>query len=223
MFRYTTLIIGILCLFSCKKKEDTKINLHYEYFGVEQGRYVVYNAREISHLSNGTSDTVDYQLKTVIGDTVHDNAGRIGHKYFRYKRSSPSESWNLSDVWFIIITDNRGELIEENERIVKLVFAPENYKVWDGNAANTNGKMEYSYEDIHTPLNLNGIYMDSTLKVVQEDVFNLIQWRKKHEIYANNIGMVKKHYQHLDISNFDITNISTGKEFFLEMTAFGKE
>lgn len=223
MFRFTLVILTALLVFSCKKKEDTNVNLHYDYFGMEQGRYVVYDAREISHLSNGTSDTVSYQLKTVIGDTVHDNSGRIGHKYFRYKRTSPSENWSLSDVWFIIIADNRGELIEENERIVKLVFAPAIHKTWDGNAYNTNGKMEYSYEDIHAPLSLNGIQMDSTVKVVQEDVFNLIQWRKKHEVYAKKIGLVKKHYQHLDISNFDVTDISTGKEYFLDMTAYGTE
>lgn len=222
MFRYLIVILSVVFLSSCKK-EETQIDLHYNYFGLEQGAYVIYDAREISHLSNNTSDTVNYQLKTVIGDTVHDNAGRVGYKYMRYKRGVPSDDWGLSDVWFIILTDNRGELVEENERIVKLVFAPTSSKTWNGNAFNTNEATEYSYEDIHIPMNLNGIQLDSTLKVVQEDVFNLIQWRKKHEVYAKNIGMVKKHYQHLDISNFDITNISTGKELFLEMVGYGKE
>lgn len=222
MYKYLSLIIVLVVLFSCKK-ETTKVDLHFDYFGAEKGRYIVYDAREITHLSNGTSDTVNYQLKTVIGDTVNDNSGRTGHKYYRYKRSSSGDNWNLSDVWFILLTDNRGELVEENERIIKLVFAPTPNKTWNGNAFNTNEDMEYSYEDIHEPKTINGIHLDSTLKVVQEDVFNLIQWRKKSEIYAKNIGLVKKHYQHLNISNFNVTNISTGKELFLDMIEYGQE
>jgi hypothetical protein len=220
MYKYLSLIFVLTVVFSCKKKTDI-VNLHFDYFGVHEGRYIIYDAKEIAHLSNGTSDTIRYQLKTIIGDTVLDNSGRIGHKYYRYKRNNSAENWNLSDVWFIILTDNRGELIEENERIIKLVFAPTDSKTWNGNAFNTTPEMEYSYEDIHTSMNINGIQVDSTLKVVQEDVFNLIQWRKKSEIYAKNIGMVKKHYQHLNITNFDITNISTGKELFLEMIDYG--
>lgn len=211
-----------IIVFACKK-ESSKINLHFDYFGLTQGRYVIYEAEEITHLSNGAHDTIHYQLKTVIGDTVNDNSGRLGYKYMRYKRNVASDPWSISDVWFIIIADNRGELIEENERIVKMVFAPTSAKKWNGNASNTLGEQEYSYTDIHIPLTINGIQMDSTVKVIQEDEFNLIQWRKKYEVYAKNIGLVKKHYQHLDISNFDITDISTGKELFLDILEYGMQ
>lgn len=222
MYKYISIICCLIVVASCKK-DEAKVSLHHDYFGLEKGRYIIYDAREISHLSDGTSDTIDYQLKASIGDTVHDNSGRVGYKYLRYKRDTSADNWILSDVWFIILTDNRGELIEENERIIKLVFAPTSDKVWNGNAFNANGEMEFSYEDIHAPMTINGIKIDSTLKVIQEDVFNLIHFRKKHEVYAKNIGMVKKHYRHLNISNFDITNISTGREFFLEMIQSGKE
>lgn len=222
MHRSLFLFTCLTLLFSCKKETSTT-NLHYDYFGMEKGRYVIYDAKEITHLSNQSKDTVHYQLKTVIGDTVHDNSGRVGYKYRRYKRATPADEWNLADVWFIIIADHRGELVEENERIVKLVFAPTADKEWDGNAYNTNGELIYGYENLHVPMTINNIQLDSTIKVVQEDVFNLIQWRKKHEIYAKNIGLVRKHYQHLNISNFDVTNVSTGKEFFLEMNQYGYE
>lgn len=224
MFRLILLFIGLSIVFvSCKKKKEPAYKFHYEYFGLKQGRFIIYDAKEIIHLSDGTSDTLIYQLKTVIGDTVHDNAGRVGYKYLRYKRNSSSDSWNISDVWFTILTENRGELIEENERIVKLVFAPTSDKTWDGNAFNNNPKLEYSYTDVHASQSYNGIYLDSTVTVIQEDVFNLIQWRKKSEVYAKNIGLVKKHYQHLEINNFDINNINTGKELFLTMSSYGVE
>lgn len=223
MMRYLLLLIGLFLFISCKKETSNKVNLHHDYFGIEKGRYIVYDVKEVNHLSNNNKDTIEYQLKTVIGDTVHDNAGRVGNKYMRYTRNLSTDNWVLKDVWFIILADNRGELVEENERIVKMVFAPTSDKAWNANNFNTLGAVEYSYDDLHTPFQISGIHMDSTVKVVQEDVFNLIQWRKKHEIYAKNIGMVKKHYQHYNISNFDVQNISTGKELYMNMIQYGFE
>lgn len=216
-------LIALLLFFVGCKKDSSSVKLHYEYFGVNKGRFVIYDVNEITHLSNGSKEYSDYQLKTVIGDTVHDNSGRLGYKFLRYKRLTSTDNWAIKDVWFIIIADNKGELIEENERIIKLVFAPTSKKTWNGNAYNTKEEVVYSYDSIHKPYKINGLQLDSTLKVVQEDVFNMIQFKKKHEIYAKNIGLVKKHYQDLNISNFDINNVSTGKEIFYNMTSYGVE
>jgi hypothetical protein len=216
---FLSLFVGLI---ACNKNDTNAPKLHHDYFGLTQGRFIEYNATEIAHLSNGQHDTIAYQLRTVIGDTVYDNEGRLGYKYFRYKRDNTNEAWDLKDVWFTILTNNRGELVEENERIVKMVFAPTFDKTWNGNAFNTLPEMEYSYSEIHAPMTINGFVLDSTVTVMQEDVFNLIQYRKKYEVYAKNIGMVKKYFRHLEISNFNVNAISTGKELFLTMTAYGK-
>ncbi|MCO5260664.1 MAG: hypothetical protein M9916_11015 [Crocinitomicaceae bacterium] len=221
--KYFALILLIaIGLVSCKK-ETKEVNFHFDYFGDEQGRYVMYDVQEITHLSDGSKNYTNYQLKTVIGDTVHDNSGRIGNKFFRYKRIDPMDEWQLKDVWFIIIADYKGELVEENQRVIKLVFAPTKNKSWNGNAFNTDDALEYTYNGIHEPFNVNGFQLDSTVKVMQEDISNLIQYRKKYEIYAKGIGLVKKHYQHLNINNFDITNVSSGKEIYYDMIGYGKE
>ena len=141
--RYLLLLTGILVFVSCKKETTNKINLHTDYFGVTKGRYIIYDVMEVDHLSNNSKDTSIYQLKTVISDTVHDNAGRVGNKFMRYTRNTSTDNWALKDVWFIILTDNRGELIEENERIVKMVFAPTADKEWDANSFNTLEKSFY--------------------------------------------------------------------------------
>lgn len=222
MKRLLPLLMILLVLFACKK-ENSKVNLHHDYFGNVEGKYVVYSVKEISHLSDGTHDTTYYHLKTVIGDTVYDNAGRLGNKFFRYTRPGGNGNWNLKDVWFIILADNKGELIEENERIVKLVFAPTEDKKWDGNIYNTQESMEYTYQDIHKPMIIGSYSLDSTVTVMQEDVFNLIQFRKKYEVYAKGIGLVKKYYQHLNINNFNVNSINTGKELFYSMIEYGVE
>jgi len=59
------------------------------------------------------------------------------------------------------------------------------------------------------------------LVVEQEDKRNLIEFKRKYEVYANRVGMVKKYYKDLQISNFDTLNIKSGKEIFMTLTNFG--
>ena len=215
-------VLALLVAFGCKKKNE-HFNMHHDYFGNEQGRYVIYNAKEINHLGPDSNIVTIYQLKTVIGDTVHDNAGNVGNKFLRYVRTAGSSDWTLKDVWFIDIVNNQAILVEENEKAVKLVFAPTETKEWNLNAYNTLEPTQCYYEDIHSPYSIGGFQLDSTLRVVQDDQFNLISLRRKYEIYAKNIGLVKKHYQHLNINNFDVTKPSSGKELFLDMIDHGKQ
>src|SRR5690606_7865171 len=156
-------------------------------------------------------DTLHYQLKTVVGEVVTDNEGREAHKFMRYKRDTVSDPWQLSDVWMTIIADHRAELVEENQRIIKLVFAPTKDKLWNANAYNVYDDLECYYDEIHKEYTLNGHVMDSTVTVEQDDELNLIEYRRKYEVYAKEIGLVKKHFRDLKINNFDVTNISEGK------------
>ena len=132
-------------------------------------------------------DTSYYQLRTLIGDTAIDNQGRIARKFFRYTRPNSAGTWVLSDVWTALITENRAELIEENQRIIKLVFAPTISKEWNPNAFNTNDPLEYSYSNIHKPLVFNGVTFDSTLVVEQGSFKSLIDFQRSAQRDADSV------------------------------------
>jgi hypothetical protein len=214
----------VLILGSCKKDQST-VDFHYDYFDLTPGRYITYQVKEIVHDAGAITqhDTMDYQLKTVIGDTVIDNQGRIAREFLRYKRNTSSDSWVLADVWTTIISERRAELIEENQRVVKMVFAPTINKVWDMNAYNTLGGLECYYRDVHIDYSINGFSFDSTVIVEQEDFSSLVDHRRKYEVYANGIGLVYKYYKHLEIQNFDSLNVKNGNELFYTLTSYGFE
>ncbi len=153
-------------------------------------------------------DTIYYQLKTRWGDTIIDNQGRIAREFHRFKRNTPADSWVLTDVWMGVIDGVRGELVEENERKVKLVFAPTLSKQWDANAYNMLGEQDCYYRDIHQDTTINGVLLDSTLVVEQDDFVSLIDTVRKYEVYAKNIGLVHKY------SKDNFYQFSTGSEVF---------
>ncbi|TNE53765.1 MAG: hypothetical protein EP338_09560 [Bacteroidetes bacterium] len=221
---FVTILLGVLMLFSACKKENEAPKFHYEYFGLTKGRFIEYDVVEIRHDEDlALHDTSYYRLKTVIGDTVIDNSGRIAREFFRYKYDTLQQTYLLQDLWTAIIDQGRAELVEENQRIIKLVFAPSRFKEWDVNAFNSYPSNYAYYEDIHDPYELNGLSFDSTLMVRQDSAFNLVEYRQRYEVYAKGVGLIKKHDQELRIENFDKKNPLKGQEYFFTIVNFGFE
>jgi len=218
-----SVFVVALILSGCKK-QSTEVHMHLDYFDLTPGRFIIYNVTEITHNNSASHDTLIYQLKTVIGDTIHDNENRIARKYLRYKRNSSSDPWVIKDVWTAIIADYKAELVEENQRIIKMVFAPTLAKEWNAHVYTTLAEQETYYEEIHQPYQVGNLSFDSTVTVMQEnDPPNLIAYKSKYEIYAKGIGMVKKRFVDLNINNFDVTNINSGKELYMNAVSFGFE
>jgi hypothetical protein len=220
-------LIAVASLFlssflSCKKQEQN-YDLHYGYFGFTPGRFVDYNVIEITHDENllKAHDTLRYQLRTVIGDTFKDNAGRIAREFIRYKRKNATQQWEETDIWTAIIADARAEIVEENQRFIKLVFEPNSSKRWNPNAYTTYPPMEAKYKWVHKPFKYNAFNFDSTLRVNQDSLRVLYFYRRKFEVYAKNIGLIQKYYKDLDIEGFDTLNVKFGKELYYTCIGYG--
>ena len=218
------LLASLIAVQGCKK-DEVSVDFHYDYFDLTPGRYIEYNVMEVKHDETAIiqHDTSFYQLRTVIGDTVIDNEGRTARKYLRYKRSTSSDVWVLADIWSTIIDSRRAEVLEENQRMVKMVFAPTIEKVWDMNAYNMFPELECYYRDIHDSYSLNGIGFDSTVVVEQEEFSSLVDHRRKFEVYAKGVGLIHKYYKDLEIQNFDTLNVKNGNEVFYYLTGYGFE
>lgn len=198
-FYYISLLSIFALLSSCKKDQSTEF--HYEYFGMEEGRYVVYDVTEMVHDDAlNLHDTTYFQLKTVWADTFVDNQDRVAREFHRYVRSTDTDPWVLQDIWTGLIDGVRAELVEENQRVVKLVFSPTQNKVWDANAYNQEAEQTCFYRDIHGDTIIGNTSFDPTL-VVEQDQFNsLIDSVHRYDMYAKGIGLIYKydrdlHYQ----------------------------
>lgn len=219
------LITLSLMLVACKKKSDD-VNFHYDYFPLKEGSFIEYKVTKIIHDDDATinHDTSVYMMKVVIGDTVIDNQGRIARQYFRYVYDSIYGEYKVKDLWTGIIDGERAELVEENERMIKLVFSPTVNKEWNKNAFNSQAATMLFYDKIHQPYTLNNLDFDSTV-VVEEDSTegNMIVYRRKFEVYAKGVGMIKKHYQDYTVENANIYEPLKGTEVFYEIVDYGHQ
>ena len=127
----------------------------------------------------------------------------------------------ITDLWTAIIENNKAELVEENQRMVKLVFPISSSKLWNINQFNSFEQADAYYDFIFSGKTINGLFFDSTVRVEQEKERNLIAYKRKYEEYAANVGMIRKVYKDLTIMNFDTLNVKSGKEIFMDIVEYG--
>ena len=220
LFFYLSIFTSI---FGCKKQDDSTIDKKTEYFGLEKGNFVEYEVTYMFHDSLlQKHDTIIYQLKTLIGDTILDNVGRVAREFHRFQRKNSSLPWEETDIWTAIIVDNRAELVEENQRKVKLIFMPTLEKVWDINAFNNIGTVDAFYSSIDESKTINNLTFENTLTVEEENYKTLLETRRKFEIYAKNIGMISKTYKNLQFK-FGSSKPIKGEEYYFNVTNYGVE
>ena len=218
LYALTTVLV---VLAACK--QDPPPNFHYEYFGLEEGRYVIYDVVEVDHDDAiGVHDTTKYQLKTVWGGDYIDNEGRTAKEFRRYTRPTSADNWQYTDLWTGIYDGIRGELIEENQRVVKLVFAPTLSKQWDANAYNPMAEQNCYYRDIHKDTTINSVTFDSTVVVEIDRFDSFIDSVHKYEMYAKNVGLIYKHFvdNHYQFGSSTVIN---GKEIYYTYVSHGYE
>lgn len=231
--RYLLLIVIVLpALFSCKKDKDVSIDVGYGYFPNELGKYVIYDVDSIVHDDfKGKVDTFKFQIKEFIQSFYTDNSGRQTQRIERSKRiynksiSYDLIPWKLMDIWCANLTPTSAEKVEENQRFVKLTFAVEQDKMWNGNVLNTIGQQNYIYTETDVSKHVGANFFDSTLVVTQLDKENLIEKQYFVEMYAKNVGLVYK--QIIDVKSKTITNayimdrISSGIQYKMTINSFG--
>jgi len=221
--RLSSFFIAIILLASCKKEREQP-NLGYTYFPFNVGFWAEYDVMEIK-VDTVVSyyDTSIYQLREIIESTFIDNQGRPSYRIERYWRTADSLQWVIKDVWYATKTTTMAEKIEEDVRYIKLVFPVNDEKEWNGNAYNTLPEWEYAYEDLHESKTVGGMNFDSTTTILQRDNYNFIEYEYAYEIWAAGVGLIKKHYVDMDISNYDTTagKVKKATKFFQSITSYG--
>jgi hypothetical protein len=199
---------------------------HHEYFGMEQGRYVIYDVVEIVHDDAlNQHDTANFQLKTHWGDIFVDNEGREAREFKRFVRPTENDAWNLQDIWTGLIDGIRAELIEENQRVIKLVFSPTQNKEWNANAYNQEPEQNCFYRDIHGDTLIDNVIFDPTLVVEQNQFNSIIDSVHRYDMYAKNIGLIYKYERdlHYQINQQSQLYLNEGTERYYRYVTTGIE
>lgn len=225
MGRTLLILIALMSTVACNKDKDNTIIYGYDYFPIEEGKYVIYDVVDIFHdiVLSPAHDTSIYQIKEVIGEEEIDGEGESNQKLYRYIRINETQSWTLQDVWLIKRGPSSAEAVEENKRKIKMGFSISYDQYWDCNALNEDYEQQCYYSNIYEPFSLGVLDFDSTVVVQQEDFTSFIQYLRSYEVYAPNVGKILSVKKDLTIDNSDTLDIQKGTELFYTAIAYGEE
>jgi hypothetical protein len=214
------IVLSFLFFSSCKKETELPVDMGYKYFPVNTGHWVIYDVDSVSYNDfTGQVDSFKFQIKEIVESVFTDNEGRETQRLERYKKLNDNSNWYIKDVWTENLTASTAEKVEENDRIIKLIFPPHESEKWDGNLYNTLDEQNYTYKDVHSSYLLNNLTFDSTLTVIQQDFHPIIHDYFEMEVYAAHIGLIYKKY--VDLSKEASGVIIKGTDYSYTLNSYG--
>jgi len=211
--------LSLLLITACKK-ESVLVNMHYDYFPVETGTWIIYDVDSIYYNDfTQTVDTFYFQVKEVIESTFTDNEGRLAQRIERYYRPHADSVWQIKNVWYANRTAKSAERVEENVRVTKLIFPVIKDEKWNGNAANTLGGITYSYKDVHYSTTVNNHLFDSCIAVQHENELTIFTQKFSEEIYAKHIGKIYRN--HINLNKLADGTITSGFRYTYKASSWG--
>lgn len=218
-----TLALILFIIAGCKKDAVLPPPSGYNhYFPAEVGNWYEYACDSIIYNDfTGEVDTFKFRIKEVYESVFTDNAGREAIRLERWKLEHDSAGWYLKDVWMLVKTSHQVEKVEEDQRLVKLVFPVAEGREWNLNALNAQSARAVTYSNVHQPYSVSGNNFDSTVTVETTEAANLVNEYRDVEVFAANVGMIFKHYKNV---RFYIPGpaIRSGVDFKMYLTNWKK-
>ena len=199
---------------SCKKEIESPPDVGYDYAPVNIGKYVVYDVDSTVYDDFALDTTyTKYRIKEKLEEIYVDNQGRQAIKLVRYIKmydsliSYDNIAWTVKDVWNYTKTNTSLEVVEEDVRFTKLSFPIKIDATWNGNALNTIGEWNYTYDYINQSETINGVHFENVLLVVQKnDKNNAIHREYFIEKYAKDVGLVYREIKDLESNTIKVQN-----------------
>jgi hypothetical protein len=212
---------------------DEAVDLGYAFFPLKEGAYYTFKADSIYHdqpvaTIPGIHDTSSYYIKEVYDSFFLDAEEKENMRIVRYKKDSLHHDWQITDVWFARLNALNAERVEEDMRFIKLGFPISPFSSWDSNALNTLDPWDSDYDSLYMARTIGELEFENTIRVNQHQFRTEINDELSFEIYAEDVGLVKRFHKELYTRpayiNYPIAaNIINGSEYTWEIIDYGEE
>ncbi len=212
------LMMSITILPSCREgtvAEDIDIELGTDYYPLEVGKFLEYQVDSTIYDFDGNLaiilESTTFIREEIVGTTI-DNEGDTTFIIERFEKSDFLAPWEIKDVWSTKIANNRAEKIEENIRLIKMVYPLREgvdfnaaLFVEEGLTVSIAGETLEAFKNwnsevqtIDTPETIGSFSFNNVATMLYADDENLIEKRYAIAKYAKGIGLAYKEEWILD-------------------------
>ena len=195
------LLTVVLFISNCNGIKETILPHTELIFPLEKGKYTITHVIDTTFNTGGPVED-RYFRKEEIGDTEKDLTGReltLLQTYRSEEELGTNFDFKKDQLWTIYKDPGTNgtryaERIEDNVRTRVLKFPVHPYIDWNGNQYNSLGTQVFFYDNIDTTVVVNGLTFENCVLVVQQaDTTSAISYKYTYEIYAPNVGRIKRY------------------------------
>lgn len=214
----------VLTLCTCNKTSDFQSGKLEDYMNMQVGKYILYELDSTVFTNFNTTKTeIHYQAKDVVNAVITDSEGRPSWRVIRYMRARNSTNeadWKPNITYMVTVLPKSVEVVEENQRYIKLQAPIKSGFEWRGNSYISAEAFEpsfsidawkYTYEKVDSVFTFDdGRQVENTITINQRDevlgnpnnpyVYTIQNFSK--EVYAKGIGLVYKDLFHSEYQTF---------------------
>ena len=184
-------ILLILALASCSDPENPQRLSGHDFYPLETGRYSEFGVQRTVYTVDRRQEVSQYRIRQVTGDTIPTTDGRkvyqmryaVKELYSDWKTDSVNASWHTAD---------KAIEQENGKPVIKINFPLSEGAQWDINALNNLGKQIGFVRNLSRPYQLPTISFQNTITVIRQDDSTLLSRKKYIEIYAANVGLIRR-------------------------------
>jgi hypothetical protein len=205
---YAILFVGIL-FSSCKKEsfqDNSDFGFNYQPSAI--GHWVEYAVDSTIYndiTSPPTITSSSYFIREVIDTSFMDASGNQNLIVQQFRKNGLNDVWNLVQVGSFKITQDNFQRYFNDLRFINLIFPVRDAREWQGHSfLNVQNEptldylddnkydWNYTYSEVDQSITIDSFSFDSCVIVTQIDNENLFEKKYSQELYARNIGLVKK-------------------------------
>ena len=168
-----------------------------DYFPLRKGAFQIYDVHMVEYTLGVRSES-DYQLRTLIVDSIDRGNGTYSYVQYQYERESESQTWAYTGTWSVQADERELVVNEANTSYLKYKFPLYKGYTWNGNAYNSMEPNDYVMEDIKVSKTVGNQAYSDCLVVNQADNQDFVVFLdQRSEIYARSIGLISKNVRQL--------------------------
>ncbi len=203
MNRFFVGIVALMLLVACNRNSpDNTIepSLGKEYYPIKVGSMWEYTVDSIAYDDNGSTQAIDtfaYEYKEQVTDKFIDDLGNETFLISRWFRANDTLNWEQSRNFTTRLIDNRVERVEEDVRLVKLLFPLKSRNSWNGNMYNNRDFQSFRVVSFKVPYVFNTTTYNSVV-IEESNIVNFIEEITRYAHYAEGVGLVQLKYDSLN-------------------------
>lgn len=175
---------------SCSK-DNLPLSFDTSYFPLGIGQSTQFDVERTDYSLSSPLKITNITTLQIISGSFKDINDQLIFNTTHFVQINNSE-WNLDSTNTAWRTLDKAMSQENGQTLINMIFPVANGVIWNGNLFNANGEEMFRMINIGKPYQTETTLFTNTITIIRQDDSTLLSRNKYIEIYAKDVGLIRK-------------------------------